>query len=134
MKNEGVFKSDLIFINLGDDSENKFVDQVDIKKFKEIKFWKFKKKINNLHDKGILPNSCYRLFDYAREIRNLQHEHPLVYPFSEKDLQLFEYTHRIASQLYNIMTSEQQEKINDKLRYLKKSVEKILSTCFLNSN
>jgi hypothetical protein len=69
MKNKGVFKGTAIVISLGKEESN-FDDMVDVKAFKEIKMWNIKRKIDYLHDAGVLQDSSYELLHKARETRN----------------------------------------------------------------
>lgn len=98
MKSKGVFKSDLIFISIDEDS-NKFANEVDVKTFREIKKWAFKRKIDYLKKEGILGDSSYNFLDRVRKIRNRIHE--LFNEFSEQDLALFSLAREVTFQIYN---------------------------------
>lgn len=101
MKHKSVFKDDdLIFISLGEDSEQ-FTDKVDVEAFREIKYkWSFKWKICYLHKQEILGNASYKFLDKMREIRNRIHE-IWLYEFAEEDLALFSFARAIMYQIYN---------------------------------
>ena len=99
MKLKGVFKTDLIFMSLDEDSNEKYANEVDVKTFQEIKHrWGFKKKIKYLKDKGVLQDSSYNFLYKVSDIRNKIHE--LFDGFSEQDLNLFRWADAITSQIY----------------------------------
>jgi len=98
MKLEGVFKSDIIFISINENS-NKFADKVDVKAFRGIKKWSFKKKIDYLKKHGILAESSYNLLDRVREVRNKIHD--IFSEFSQQDLALFSLARGITYQIYD---------------------------------
>jgi hypothetical protein len=105
MKNKGIFKGTAIVISLGKE-ENKSADMVDVKAFKEIKMWKFKRKIDYLHATGILQDSSYELLDKAREARNRLHD---LIAFSEQDYALFHAAFIITNQIWNATMIDQKD-------------------------
>ena len=107
MKNKGVFKGDIIVISLGKE-DNEAAKMVDIKAFKEIKRWTFKRKIDYLHNTGILQDSSYTLLNKARETRNRLHD---LIAFTEEDYTLFRLAYIITNQIWHATMFEQQKNI-----------------------
>jgi len=95
MKNKGIFKGDIIVISLGK-NEDENANLVDVKAFKEIKKWGFKRKIDYLHNTGVLQDSSYELLNKARETRNRFHD---LIAFTEEDYILFRLTYIITNQI-----------------------------------
>ena len=129
MIHKGVFKTDLIVISIekGDDKAHEYVHK---ELFFKIKKWGFKRKINYLKKEHILPEPCFTLFDKARERRNLIHEDPLVYRFTNEDLELFYHTNNVSDNLLLVMTVKFPEAVKQNIisrceissqRYLEKS-------------
>ncbi|UCE16180.1 MAG: hypothetical protein JSV12_00740 [Candidatus Bathyarchaeota archaeon] len=99
MKLEGVFKTDVIFISLDEDSNEKYANEVDVEAFQKIKYgWSLRDKIKYLKKMGILHDFSYNLLDRVREIRNRIHDE--FYEFSENDLILFHWARTITSQIH----------------------------------
>ncbi len=98
MKHRGVFKTDVWVISLGEWNDE-YKSDVDRDQFLKIKKWSFQGKIDYLKKHGILPEVCYRLIDLARDRRNNLHEHPLVYRFTDEDLDLFYLCNGVSSNL-----------------------------------
>jgi hypothetical protein len=103
MKAKGVFKGKMWVISLNKGEEEKVADYVNVKAFREIEKWGFKRKIDYLHSKGILQDSAYSLMDMARLIRNTIHEDPLIAELSEQDYALFSVASAIASQIWSAL-------------------------------
>ncbi len=129
MIHKGVFKTDMIFIAIGK-WDDKFHEDVHKDLFFKIKKWSFKRKIDYLKKMLILPESCYTLIDKARERRNLIHEDPLVYTFTDKDLELFSQAHNVSANLLRVMIGKFPEDVKQGIvsrcetlsqRYLTKS-------------
>ena len=129
MMHKGVFKTDMIFISIGK-WDDKYHEDVQKELFHKIKKWPFKSKIDYLKKVHILPESCYILLDKARERRNLIHEHPLVYKFTDEDLELFSQAHNVSANLLLVMTAKFPEDVKKRImsncetssqRYLVKS-------------
>ncbi len=102
MIHKGVFKKDLIFISIGK-WDDKFHEDVHKDLFYKIKKMGFKRKIDYLKKVKILPESCYLLLDIARGRRNLIHEDPLVYTFTDEDLEIFSQAHNVSANLLQVM-------------------------------
>jgi hypothetical protein len=96
MRHKGVFKTGTTVIAIRDNPPE---DLVDVKGYKEVEFWDFTRKLDYLHDNKILPDNCYEALRIAGRIRNMLHSDPVAYRFSERDLQLFNYVHRIVSHI-----------------------------------
>ncbi len=129
MIHNGVFKKDMVFISIGK-WEDKFHEDVHKDLFYEIKKWRFKRKIDYLKKVKILPESCYTLLDIARDRRNLIHEDPLVYKFTDNDLELFSQAHNVSANLLQVLRSKLPEDVKQGIishceitsqRYLEKS-------------
>ena len=105
MKNKGIFKGDIIVISLGK-NEDEATDIVDVKAFKEIKKWAFKRKIDYLHNTGVLQNSSYELLNKARKTRNRLHD---LIAFTEQDYILFRLTYIITNQIWNATIVNQKD-------------------------
>lgn len=93
MRHMGIFKTSFSFISIDDDAEEKYGDQLDVTKFRKIKKWTFKQKIEYLNKEGILKDNSYKLLDKLREKRNRIHEMDAV--FSEKELHEFSMAHSV---------------------------------------
>jgi hypothetical protein len=129
MIHKGVFKTDMIFISIGK-WDDKFHEDVHKDLFYDIKKWRFKWKIDYLKKVKILPEPCYTLLDNARARRNLIHEDPMVYMFTDEDLELFSQAHNVSANLLQIMRSKLPEDVKQGIisrcetssqRYLEKS-------------
>ena len=129
MKINGIFKGKLIFISLDEGSNEKYSDEVDVKAFKKIGRWSFKKKIDYLHDNGILKESSYRFLDTARKVRNKIHD-PYA-PYSEQDRTLFHIANVITYQIWYATMIEVGE---DTSNNLKSKAEKIAEQYLENLN
>jgi hypothetical protein len=78
------------------------VYDVDIKLFNRIKIkWSFYSKIKYLKDQKLIPEPCFIFLNKLKNIRNKIHEDPLVYGFSEKDLELFSIAHNLSANLHS---------------------------------
>jgi hypothetical protein len=102
MEHFGVFKSDAIYISLAEDAEEKYGDEVDVKAFRKIEKWGFKKKIEYLHEYGILQDSSYGFLYKMSNIRNRIHD--WFQEFSEQDLALFRWANTITLQIHDAST------------------------------
>ena len=127
MKLKGVFKTDVIFLTLDDNSDEKYDDEVDVKTFQEIKrHWGFKRKIKYLRDEGVLGDSSYSLLFRLSNIRNKIHEE--FSEFSEQDLNLFRRAHTITYQIHHATMFKPPEGISERLKpTAEKSAEQMLS-------
>lgn len=114
--------SQIIFISLDKEDEERYANEVDVKAFREIEKWGFKRKIDYLHSKGILQDSAYGLMDMARMVRNTIHEEPLASELSEQDYTLFSMASAITSQLWSAMMIDWEEEI---VTNIKSNTEKI---------
>jgi hypothetical protein len=114
MVHKGVFKTDMIFISIGK-WDDKLHEDVHKDLFYEIKKWRFKRKIDYLKKVLILPESCYTLIDKARDRRNLIHEHPLVYKFTDEDLELFSQAHNVSANLLRVMRAKFPEDVKQRI-------------------
>ena len=114
MIHKGVFKTDMIFISIGK-WDDKLHEDVHKDLFYEIKKWRFKRKIDYLKKVLILPESCYTLIDKARDRRNLIHEHPLVYTFTDEDLDLFSQAHNVSANLLQVMRAKFPENVKQSI-------------------
>lgn len=97
MKHEGVFKSDIIFISIDENMDEKWPGQVDVIAFNKIKMWSVKKKLDYLRKHEILKQASYNFLNKVRKIRNKIHEE--YYDFSEEDMRLFRYARAITDQI-----------------------------------
>ena len=102
MIHKGVFKSDVVYISLGENAEEKYADKVDVKTFRKVQKWGFKEKIKYLHEHGILQDSSYNLLYRVSGIRNRIHD--WLEEFSEQDLALFGWASAITSQIHSATT------------------------------
>ncbi len=98
MRHKGVFKTGTTVIAIRD-GDNPPEDLVDVRGYKEVEFWDFSRKLKYLHNDKILPDNCYEALRIAGRIRNKLHTDPVAFRFSERDLQLFNCVHRIASHI-----------------------------------
>lgn len=121
MKAEGVFKGKTWVLSFDKGEEEKVAEHIDVKAFRKIEKMRFKDKIIYLHKKGILQNSCYRLLDKAREIRNKIHVEPIVAGLSEQDYTLFSMASAITNQLWSAMRFDWKEEI---ITIIKSNTEK----------
>jgi hypothetical protein len=116
MKTKGVFKGKRTIISFDESEEKKVADEVDVNTFRNIKYWKFKWKIDFLHKKGILGDSSYRLLDKAREVRNTIHDEPIIAELSEQDYTLFYIASAISSQIWSATMIDWGEDISANLK------------------
>lgn len=116
MKTKGVFKGKNWVISFNKGEEEKVADYVDVKAFREVEKWGFKRKIDYLHKKGILQDSAYRLMDMARVVRNTIHEEPLIAELSEQDYALFSVASAITSQIWSALMIDWGEDISSNIR------------------
>lgn len=116
MIHQGVFKTDIIFISTGK-WDDKIHEDVDKDLFYKIKKWGFKRKIDYLKKMLILPESCYTLIDKARERRNLIHEDPLVFEFTDNDLELFSQAYAVSDNLLQAMRTKFPEDVKQGMIY-----------------
>lgn len=100
MKTRGVFRGDIWVVSMDEGDEEKVEEDIDVKAFKAIENWSFKRKIDYLHKNGILQDSSYNILDKAREARNKIHSDPIVTGLSIEDYALFSIANGIASQIY----------------------------------
>lgn len=135
MKTKGVFKGKTTIISFDESEEEKVADEVDVKAFRKIKYWKFKWKINFLHEKGILGDSSYKLLDKAREVRNTIHDEPIIAELSEQDYTLFYIASAISSQIWSATMIDWEEDISVNLKSnAEKVAEQWLSRINLKHN
>lgn len=116
MRHMGIFKTSFSFISIDDDAEERYGEQLDVTKFRKIKKWTFKQKIEYLSKEGILKENSYKLLDKLREKRNQIHEMGTV--FSEKDLREFSMAHSIIFYIHTTqeptsMSKEEQNRIRN---------------------
>ncbi len=104
MRHMGIFKTNLSFLSIDDNVEEKYGDQLDIAEFKKIKLKSFKWKIDYLHNEGILGDSSHELLDLLRRKRNKIHEMGTV--FSEKELQEFALAYSTIFYIYTYESPE----------------------------
>jgi hypothetical protein len=116
MKTQGVFKGKTWVISFNKGEEEKVADYVDVKAFREVEKWGFKRKIDYLHKKGILQDSAYRLMDMARVVRNTIHEEPLIAELSEQDYALFSVASAITSQIWSALMIDWGEDISSNIK------------------
>src|SRR2546425_5066639 len=62
MRHKGVFKTRSTVISLGDNPPEELVD---VKRYKEIEFWDFIRKLEYLYNNTILPDNCYEALKIA---------------------------------------------------------------------
>jgi len=75
MRVNGVYKtSTSVIFDVGDD-RNKFLDLVDLKKYKKFEKFTFKRKINFLLKNKTIGENTYKLLDLLREKRNKIHDY-----------------------------------------------------------
>ena len=126
MINEGVFKSDSVYIDIGEEPE-KVSNEVDVKAYKRIKKSSFKENIENLHKKGTIGEHTYRLLDRTREIRN-KNVHSAYHDVSEEELALLRQTHNITSQIYLLSRFSLPDSVVDRIESCaEKASENLLS-------
>lgn len=111
MKSEGVFKTEEIIIPAKGEEE-KFANQIDVKKFREINSWGFKRKIDYLHKKGILQEPSYKLLNKAREARNKIHGEPFLTELTEQDYALFSMANTVVSQIWRVILFKQNTELD----------------------
>jgi hypothetical protein len=122
MKTEGVFKGKTWVLSFNKGEEEEVAKYIDVKGFRKIERWRFKDKIDYLHRKGILQDSCHKLLDKAREARNKIHAEPIVAELSEEDYTLFLMAHWVAIQMWSTMNFDWKEEI---IANIKSNTEKI---------
>lgn len=104
MRRMGIFKTRTSFISIDDDAEEKYGDMLDITKFREVKKWNFKQKIEYLRNEDVLRGHSYKLLDMLRGKRNKIHEMGTV--FSDKDLREFSMAYSIVFYIYATQESD----------------------------
>ena len=116
MKTKGVFKDKIVWVMSFDEGEEEEVaDYVDVKAFREIeKNWGIKRKIDYLHEKGILGNSSFKFLDKARETNNKIH---IDAGFSEEDYVLFSMASWITSQILSVIKFDWEEAIITNIKF-----------------
>jgi len=101
MVHKNIYKTDLQFISLSDDTIEKYGDQVNVDGFNKVKFgMSFKDKINYLQKVGLLQSQSYTLLDLLNKRRNKIHEIGEV--FTQRDLNIFAGAHSVV--FYILMT------------------------------
>jgi len=130
MKTEGVFKGKTWVISFSKGEEEKVADYIDVKAFRKIEKWGFKKEIDYLHQNGILKDSSYRLLDKARIARNKIHGEPIVAELSEEDYSLFSMASSITSQLWSATMIDWEKDISINL---KSNAEKVAEQWLLTN-
>lgn len=116
MRYMGIFKTETSFTSIGDDAEEKYGNMLDVAKFRQVKKWTFKEKIDYLRKEGILREDSYKLLDALRVKRNKIHEMGTV--FSELDLQVFSKAYSIIFYIHttlvpNNLPKEENDRIRD---------------------
>jgi len=129
MKFKCVFKTNVIFISLDGDSNEKYADEVDVKTFEEIKRWGFKKKLRYLKDNEILQDSSYNFLYRMSEIRNRIHD-PFK-EFSEQDFALFSWAGAITHQIHSATMFNWEENTSSNM---KANAEKVAEQMLLKIN
>jgi len=128
MKHFGVFKSDAIYVSLAEDAEKKYGDKVDVKAFRKIEKWGFKKKIEYLHKHGVLGDSSYDFLYIVSDIRNKIHD--WFQEFSQQDLALFSWASAITSQMHSATTMNWPSEISANIKSnAEKTAEWLLKNC-----
>jgi hypothetical protein len=130
MRHMGIFKTSFSFISIDNDAEERYGDQIDVTKFRKIKKWTFKQKIEYLSKEGILKEHSYKLLDKLREKRNNIHEMGAV--FSERELQEFSMAHSVIFYIHLTQQPISQEKQNEMRNLAEKFAENALKV--INSN
>jgi hypothetical protein len=115
MKSRGVFRGDIWVLSMSEGDEEKVEDDIDVKMFRDIVKWSFKRKIDYLHKKGILLDSSYFILDKARDARNKIHSDPIVAELSVEDYALFSMANGIASQIITALRFEKGEEVTSNL-------------------
>lgn len=113
MKSKGVFKSDIRLISIDYDS-NALADTVDLKRFRELKRWGFKRKINYLNKHGILPSPVHIFLCNVSYIRNNIHDY--IHKFSEQDLLLFKQASELAFLIFQAYVLNPPKELETSLR------------------
>lgn len=108
MQHKGVFKTSLSFYSIDDDTEEKYGDKIDVKKYREIESWRLKKKIDYLKNEGVLGDNSFKLLHALRKKRNKIHEPDMV--FSEKDLQEFSIGKSVIFYIHTVLVSNNMSK------------------------
>lgn len=129
MRQMGVFKTSLTFYSIDDDAEEKYGDKLDVEKFRKVKTWWLKKKINYLRDEGVLGENSFKLLNLLREKRNKIHESGMV--FSERDLQEFSIGYTVIFYIHitqgsDNLPEEERNRIRDMAEKLAEESLKII--------
>jgi hypothetical protein len=102
MRAKGAFKrNDEGILSLNEDEFEAYPDLVDAKKYRKVKKWNLKRKLDYLHKQGVLGDCSYKFLDAIRKIRN-RTIHEELTEFSDQDLAMFHMANVIASQLFFI--------------------------------
>ncbi len=110
---EGVYKNTEKAIVIAVDSDEeleKYKDDIDIEKFKQIDRKSFKWKINRLKEKNVLHESSYKLLDDVRYRRNKIHQ-PFK-DFTAVDFIAFSYGAHIVGSLWTSIFGKINEDIS----------------------
>ena len=78
----------------------------------EIKKWPFSKKLAYLKKRKITTQNIHKLFDEARQTRNMIHK--FNYEFSEDDLELLRVTSNVAAQIQSVYCFKNLEPIKQR--------------------
>lgn len=131
MRHMGIFKTSLSFHSIDDDAEEKYGDKLDVAKFRDVKTWWLKKKIDYLRKEGVLGENSFKLLDALRKKRNKIHEPGMV--FSEKDLQEFSIGYTVMFYIHTTQSDNLPEEEHNRIRNMaEKWAEEALKV--INSN
>ncbi len=111
-----------------EDSKESLVEEIEWKKFQEIKSWDYTKKIDTLYWEKILGDFSHRVLDEANEVRNKIHDPSIVAPFSMQDLTLFHNARVITERILMATRNDFGEIRSAKIKY---GAEKFAEECLL---
>ncbi len=122
MRVNGVYKTSTSFIFDAGDDRNKYIDSVDLKKYKKFERFSFKRKINFLLKNKTIGKNTYKLLDLLREKRNKIHNYDGY--VSDEDRRWFAIG---ASVLHGVYFSISRSNLESKQNELSENTEKMAS-------
>ena len=99
MRVNGVYKTSISYIFDAGDDRNKYIDSVDLKKYKKFERFSFKTKINFLLKNKTIGKNTYKLLDLLREKRNKIHNYDGY--ISDEDRRWFTVGFSVIADIYH---------------------------------
>lgn len=116
MRSKGAYKTNLDVMFSEVDDKKKYEDSVDIPTYNKVDKMSFYKKIQYLHQNGILKDSTFALLDFLRKRRNKIHGYDPA--FSDIDREAFELAHSIIWWIHTFNTPSNYNNLKEKDRIL----------------